>query len=41
MSVTLETVFAQTLGIYLEPVQEFLEDPTVSEVLINGAKEVS
>jgi len=40
MSVTLETVFAQTLKIYLEPVQEFLEDPSVSEVLINGAKEI-
>jgi pilus assembly protein CpaF len=40
MSVTLETVFAQTLGMYLKPVQEYLEDPTVSEVLINGADEV-
>ncbi|MBJ94306.1 MAG: type II secretion system protein E [Rickettsiales bacterium] len=40
MSATLETVFAQTLGIYLEPVQEYLDDPGVSEVLINGAKEV-
>jgi len=40
MSVTLETVFAQTLKIYLKPVQEFLEDPSVSEVLINGAHEV-
>jgi pilus assembly protein CpaF len=40
MGVTLETVFAQTLGLYLEPVKEFLDDPSVSEVLINGAKEV-
>jgi len=40
MNVTLETVFAQTLGMYLKPVQEYLEDPTVSEVLINGATEV-
>jgi len=40
MAVTLETVFAQTLGLYLDPVKEFLEDPSVSEVLINGASEV-
>ncbi len=40
MSATLETVFAQTLGLYLEPVQELLDDPAVSEVLINGPFEV-
>ena len=40
MGVTLETVFAQTLGLYLKPVKEFLDDPNVSEVLINGANEI-
>ena len=40
MSATLESVFSQTLAIYLEPVQEFLDDEGVSEVLINGPDEV-
>jgi pilus assembly protein CpaF len=38
--VTIETVFAQTLAIYLKPVQGFLDDPGVSEILINGPSEV-
>lgn len=38
--VTLDTVFAQTLAIYLKPVQELLDDNSVSEVLINGPSEV-
>jgi len=37
---SLETVFAQTLGIYMAPVKEFMEDPTVSEILINGPDEI-
>ena len=40
MSATLETVFSQTLGIYLQPVAHFLEDATVTEVMINGPGEV-
>jgi len=40
MSATLETVFSQTLGIYLEPVAHFLEDATVTEIMINGPGEV-
>ena len=38
--VTLETVFAQTLALYLKPVQPYLDDPQVSEVLINGPDEI-
>ncbi len=38
--VTLETVFAQTLALYLRPVQAFLDDPKVSEILINGPDEI-
>lgn len=37
---SLETVFAQTLGIYMAPVKEFMDDPTVSEILINGHDEI-
>ena len=40
MPATLESVFAQTLALYLEPVQHLLDDVTVSEVLINGPTEV-
>jgi pilus assembly protein CpaF len=40
VTATLETVFAQTLALYLGPVQQFLDDPGVSEVLINGPFEV-
>jgi len=40
VSATLETVFAQTLGLYLKPVQKLLDDPKVSEVMINGPFEV-
>lgn len=40
MGTNLETVFAETLGIYLAPVKEYLDDPTVSEILINGPGEV-
>ncbi len=40
MTATLESVFAQTLSLYLEPVKEFLDDPNVSEILINGPGEV-
>jgi len=38
--VTLETVFAPTLALYLTPVQPYLDDPQVSEVLINGPDEI-
>jgi len=37
---TLESVFEQTLGLYLAPVQGFLDDPSVSEILINGHEEI-
>ena len=40
MSATLESVFAQTLALYLEPIQPFLDDGTVSEIMINGPDEV-
>ncbi|MBN95444.1 MAG: type II secretion system protein E [Deltaproteobacteria bacterium] len=40
MSATLESVFAQTLALYLKPVQIFVDDPSVSEILINGADEI-
>lgn len=40
MGATLETVFAQTLALYLAPVQHHLDDVSVSEVLINGPHEV-
>ena len=40
MGATLETVFSQTLAIYLAPVAHFLEDNTVTEVMINGPFEV-
>ena len=40
MSATLESVFSQTLAIYLEPVREHLDDDSVSEILINGPHEV-
>ena len=40
MSATLESVFAQTLGLYLKPVEKLLDDPAVSEVMINGPFEV-
>jgi pilus assembly protein CpaF len=40
MTTSLDSVFAQTLEIYLAPVQEFMEDPTISEILINGANEI-
>ena len=40
MVATLESVFEQTLALYLAPVQRFLDDDAVSEVLINGPTEV-
>jgi pilus assembly protein CpaF len=40
MSATLESVFAQTLTLYLEPVQAFLDDGSISEILINGHEEI-
>ena len=40
MSTSLESVFSQTLGIYMAPIHHLMEDPTVSEVMINGAGEV-
>jgi pilus assembly protein CpaF len=40
MTTSLDTVFAQSLRIYMAPVQEFMDDPTVSEILINGADEI-
>ena len=36
----LETIFAKTLEIYLAPAKEFMDDPTVSEILINGPDEI-
>ena len=39
-TVTLDTVFAQTLAIYLKPVQMHLDNPQISEILINGHDEV-
>ena len=33
-------VFEQTLLGFLEPVREYLEDPTVSEIMINGPDEI-
>ena len=35
-----EQVFAETLATFLQPVQHFLEDTTVSEILINGPDEI-
>lgn len=40
MEVTLDAVFAQTLGVYMRPVQDLMEDPGVSEILINGTDEI-
>jgi pilus assembly protein CpaF len=40
MSVTLESVFSQTLSIYLKPIEDLLDDVTVTEVMINGPFEV-
>lgn len=40
MSATLESVFEQTLGLYLQPVQKHLDDSSVSEIMINGPDEV-
>lgn len=40
MNATLESVFAQTMTLYLEPVQHLLDDPSISEILINGHDEV-
>ena len=36
----LEDIFAKTIYHFLEPVGEFLRDPTVTEVMINGYNEV-
>ncbi|HMJ10238.1 MAG TPA: ATPase, T2SS/T4P/T4SS family, partial [Polyangiaceae bacterium] len=33
-------VFAETLLGFLEPIREFLEDPSVSEVMLNGPRDV-
>lgn len=35
-----DEIFAVTIRRFLEPVREFLDDPTVSEVMINGPDEV-
>jgi len=35
-----EEIFRQTLRKFLGPVNEFLDDPTVSEIMINGTDEV-
>lgn len=40
MSATLESVFEQTLSLYLQPVQKHLDDSSVSEIMINGPDEV-
>jgi len=38
--VRLEEIFEQTILHFLEPVGEFLRDPTVTEIMINGPHEV-
>lgn len=35
-----ETVFAATLGYFLGPIREYLEDPAVTEVMVNGFEKV-
>ena len=35
-----ETVFAATLGYFLGPIQEFLEDDAVTEVMVNGFNQI-
>ncbi|MCO4768758.1 MAG: CpaF family protein [Deltaproteobacteria bacterium] len=40
MTATLESVFEQTLALYLVPIQHHLDDNSVSEILINGPEEV-
>lgn len=35
-----ETVFAATLGYFLGPIREYLEDPVVTEVMVNGFEKV-
>ena len=40
MTSKLDAVFVQTLGLYLAPVKEYLDDPSVSEILINGPHEI-
>ncbi|MGB2937024.1 MAG: ATPase, T2SS/T4P/T4SS family [Phycisphaerae bacterium] len=38
--VRLETIFEQTILHFLEPVGEFLRDPDVTEIMINGPQEI-
>ena len=33
-------IFEQTVEYFLEPIREFMEDPSVSEVLINNEREI-
>ncbi len=40
MAATLESVFTQTLALYLKPIQPFLDDNSVSEVMVNGSEEI-
>ena len=40
MAVNITQIFAQTLATYLKPVEDLLEDPSISEVMINGPFEV-
>ena len=35
-----DAVFSSSLAFFLAPIQSYLEDPTVSEVMVNGAREV-
>ena len=34
------TIFEKTVDHFLEPIQAFMDDPTVSEVMINGPREI-
>lgn len=34
------SIFNQSVGLFLQPVKEFLEDDSVSEILVNGSQEV-
>ena len=38
--IRLEDIFEQTILHFLEPVGEFLRDPTVTEIMINGPQEI-
>lgn len=35
-----ESVFSSSLAFFLAPIQQYLEDPSVTEVMVNGANEI-